>query len=482
MFGLRILAFFLVFASSLFAEERPNILFCIADDWGWPHAGAYGDEGVLTPAFDRVAEQGVLMRYAFVSSPSCTPSRNAILTGRYHWELGPGAQLWSTLPEELETFPHLLEDAGYRIGHYRKSWGPGKLDGKWEKRHPAGPKYQSFEQFLAEGPENQPFAFWLGARDPHRGYREGSGVENGIDLEKVHLFEHFPDHEVVRSDVADYYHEVQRFDRLVGHALDLLDERGVLDNTLVVVTGDHGMPFPRAKSNCYDSGVRVPLAILWKAGAIHRLEPYESFVSLVDLAPTFLEAAGLEPLEVMNGRSLLPVLRGEKDDFNRSYVIFGKERHVPGQEAPDMGGYPTRGIRTERFLYLRNYQPDRWPNGGPNWKRSAIPGVWYGDTDNGPTKTYIIEHKDSDEAHARYWQWNFGKRPAEELYDCELDPGQLTNVIDDPAYKNALLYLKGLMQERQLASGDPRAEGGPPLPDWDNMIYLGRGPRHPDAN
>ena len=205
--------------------QQPNIIFAIADDWGWPHAGVYGDPVVQTPAFDRVAGEGVLFNHAYVSSPSCTPSRNAILTGQYHWRLGTGANLWSTLDPTTPVFPLLLEEAGYQIGHYRKSWGPGKLDG-WEK-HPAGELYeQGFDDFLAKRDDSKPFCFWLGAWDPHRPYETGTGVLSGIDMEKIRLYECFPDDPVVRSDVADYYYEVQRFDTLVMNALRSLEKIG----------------------------------------------------------------------------------------------------------------------------------------------------------------------------------------------------------------------------------------------------------------
>ena len=213
------------------AVQQPNILFAIADDWGWPHAGAYGDPVVQTPAFDRLAREGVLFNHAYISSPSCTPSRNAILTGQYHWRLGPGANLWSTLDPATPVYPLLLEDAGYKIGRFRKSWGPGDIS-NW-KRHPAGHDYtdKGFGAFMAERAENQParpFCFFLGTSDPHRPYDRGSGVRSGINLDEIRLFECFPDHETVRSDVADYYYEVQRFDTLVASAIRILEEYGEL--------------------------------------------------------------------------------------------------------------------------------------------------------------------------------------------------------------------------------------------------------------
>ena len=159
------IALLAVFACSIFASiasadssastnGRPNILFCIADDWGWPHAGAYGDPVVKTPTFDRIAKEGILFEHAYVSSPSCTPSRNAILTGQFHWRLSGGRNLHSVLDTKHKTYPHLLEDAGYFTGHWRKSWGPGKV-ANWmetEKGHPAGDKFKNFDAFLESRP------------------------------------------------------------------------------------------------------------------------------------------------------------------------------------------------------------------------------------------------------------------------------------------------------------------------------------------
>ncbi|MBT7093818.1 MAG: sulfatase-like hydrolase/transferase, partial [Bacteroidetes bacterium] len=235
-----------VFLISCDAEPpRPNILFCIADDWGWPHAGSYGDAVVKTPTFDRLATEGVLFEHAYVSSPSCTPSRNAILTGQYHWRLGQGANLHSTLDVNIPVYPLLLEEAGYFIGHWRKCWGPGKLKpGGYTDTYPGGPAFDGFKDFIDQRPDEQPFCFWLGSSDPHRGYKLNSGRESGMDISAIQVPAFYPDEEVIRSDIADYYFEVQRFDSDCGEAISLLEEIGELENTLILMTGDHGMPFP----------------------------------------------------------------------------------------------------------------------------------------------------------------------------------------------------------------------------------------------
>jgi N-sulfoglucosamine sulfohydrolase len=461
-------------------DRPPNILFAIADDWGWPHAGVYGDPVVQTPAFDRIAREGILFNHAYISSPSCTPSRNAILTGQYHWRLGPGADLWSTLDPATPVYPLLLEDAGYKIGRFRKSWGPGDIS-NW-KRHPAGHDYTEtgFATFMAERTGDQPFCFWLGSADPHRPYEPGTGAQSGMELEKIRLYECFPDNEIVRGDVADYYYEVQRFDTLVAGAIRILEEYGELENTIIVVTGDNGMPFPRCKANNYDSGVRAPLAIRWGSGIKNPGRVLDDFISFTDLAPTFLELAGVEIPLVMTGKSFTNLLRSNEDGFvdreNRSYVLHGKERHVPGQEE-NMGGYPIRAIRTHDYLYIRNFKAERWPAGTPNYKEAYIPYCWLGDCDNGPTKTYMVENREKDEQMAKLWDLAFGKRPPEELYDCRNDPEQLVNVAGDPAYSGIKEELSARLMEQLELTGDPRATGGGD--EFDVVPYLGQGPRHP---
>lgn len=478
--GLLALIPFPCFSPACAAEaKQPNILFAIADDWGWPHAGSLDDEVVKTPTFDRIASEGVLFRQAYVSSPSCTPSRNAILTGQYHWQLDTGASLYGRLPVGTATYPLLLKKAGYHIGHWRKSYGPGNLKG-WDE-HPAGENFgKGFGSFLAARPDGKPFCFWLGASDPHRGYKKGSGEQSGMDLDAIKLFAHFPDTREVRGDVADYYFEVQRFDRDVAAAIKLLEDRGELDNTIVVMTGDHGMPFPRCKSNNYDSGVRVPLAVRWGKNVAKPGRVIDDFVSLIDLAPTFLQIAGVEIPEGVSGKSLASLLQSERDGIvepnRRGFVLHGKERHVPAQEG-DLSGYPVRAIRNHQFLYIRNFQPDRWPAGTPNYQLAGFKNAWLADCDNGPTKTVIDQGRNKDEAGKRFWNLSFGKRPGEELFDCEKDPDQLTNVADDPAYADVKSKLSTQLMEQLAATGDPRADGGGD--HFDKYPYGGGAPSHP---
>ena len=444
-------------------EPPPNILFAIADDWGWPHAGCYGDAVVRTPTCDRLAAEGVRFDAAFVSSPSCTPSRNAVLTGQAFFRLGQGANLWSTLAPEHVTFPDLLAAAGYHVGHWRKAWGPGKWNAAGRETDPAGPSYGSFDAFLDAREKGKPFCFWLGASDPHRPYDEDGGEKAGIDASAVSVPPPFPDHLQVRTDIANYYAEVERFDRDVGMALQKLEELGELDNTLVVMTGDHGWPFPRGKCNVYDLGTRVPLLVRFGEQLVGGTV-VDDPVSLADLAPTFLEITGIDRPDAMTGVSLWPLLRGS-ESARRDHVILGRERHTLAQQG-DNRSYPVRALRTRTHLYIENLRPEDWPAGyeasGPRPFR---------DCDNGPTKSLILEER---EKFADAFRLCFGKRPAVELYDLAKDPWHLHTLADDPEHQALRSELAEQLARERERLGDPR-RAGEVVEDFDRGGYQGRG-------
>lgn len=445
--------------------KLPDILLAIADDWSWPHAGAYGDKVVKTPHVDRLARNGVLFSHAFCAAPSCSPSRAALLTGQYPHRLEEGGNLWGTLPKRFETYPDLLEAAGYAVGFARKGWGPGDVEAGGRSRNPAGAPFGSFESFLKSVPQGQPFCFWFGSQDPHRPYEAGSGAKAGLRPEDVAVPLHLPDLPDVRADLLDYYAEVQRFDRELGEMLALLESAGRLDNTLVVVTSDNGMPFPRAKANLYDAGSRVPLVVHWpaRAGGGRALD---AFVNLADLAPTFLEAAGLKPPpEVMTGRSLLPLLRGEPPDWP-DRVFLERERHAHVRKGNL--GFPARAVRTREFLYVRNLRPDRRPAGDPEHVFSVGP---FGDTDDSPTKRLLLDGR-ADPALSRFFRLAFEKRPAEELYDLRSDPGQIENVAGRPGHADSQAALRASLDRWMSDTADPRAAGDDDR--WDRYPYYGK--------
>jgi N-sulfoglucosamine sulfohydrolase len=427
---------------------RPSILYCLADDWGWPHAGAYGDRVVKTPNFDRLAREGVLFTHAFSASPSCTPSRAAMLTGQAPHRLREGANLWGSLPKDFPVYTDLLQKNGYFVGLSRKGWGPGDYEPGGYSENPAGKTYNNFQNFFSKVPKGKPFCYWFGSHDPHREYVKGSGAKAGLNAANVQVPPWFPDTPEVRNDILDYYFAVQRFDQELGDILQLLEHAGQLENTLLVVTGDNGMPFPRCKANLYDGGTRQPLAVRWGA-KVKGGRTLDDFINLTDLAPTFLEAAGLKPPLQVTGRSFLGLLTGTEQPGTRDVVFVERERHANVRKG-DLG-YPSRAIRTRDFLYIWNLRPDRWPAGDPEkWK--AVDK--FGDCDNGPTKTEILKNPGD-----KLFSLAFGKRPEEELYDLKGDPYQMQNVAADASYTAAKKEMRNRLEKWMTDTKDPRLGG-----------------------
>ena len=446
------------------AITRPNILLALADDWSFPHAGVHGDRTVSTPSFDRIAREGVRFTHAFVASPSCTPSRAALLTGQAVHRLEEGANLYGSLPKSYAVYPDLLEAAGYFVGYSGKGWAPGRFEPGGRTRNPAGPLFKSFDDFFEHRAPGQPFYFWFGSHDPHRPYERGSGVKSGLKAESVHVPSYLPDAADVRLDLLDYYFAVQRFDRDLGHIIQTLERAGELDNTIVIVTSDNGMPFPRAKANVYDGGTRVPLAIRWK-GVADPGSMNESFVSLTDLAPNMLDIAGLKPLEAMTGRSLLPLLRREPQP-GRDRVFLERERHANVRQGNL--SYPIRAIRTKDYLYIRNFRPDRWPAGDPQMYFAVGP---FGDIDGGPAKSLLLDRR-TDPAIVSFFQLATAKRPAEELYDLQHDPDQLVNVAGQAVHRDTQTRLRAELERWLRETGDPRSTVDDDR--WDRFPYYGQ--------
>ncbi len=500
----------------LLADERPNIVFAFADDWG-RYASAYAklepggpSDIVRTPNFDRVASEGVLFRNAFVNAPSCTPCRSSLLSGQHFWRTNRAAILQGAIWDgSIPAYPLMLQKAGYHIGFTYKVWSPGSpadapygaAANRFAKR---GGQFNGFSQFLKRNKEksiqvskgklldiargnfkdflaarenDEPLCYWFGPTNVHRKWIKGSGKQywdlDPNDL-KGKLPPFLPDVHEVRQDFADYLGEVMAFDAGLGVIIEELEKLDELENTILVVSGDHGAPgFPRGKCNLYDFGVAVPLAIRWgskvKAGRV-----VDDFVCLPDLAPTFLEAGGVKPPAVMTGNSLLPVLLSGKSglvDPKRDHVVVGRERHVAAARNDNLP-YPQRAIRTKDFLYIHNFEPDRWPMGtGPGHGKPTgeMPSfeqlqkntfAAYGDLDASPTKAYIMSrHKDP--AMEKFVDFTVGRRPREELYDLKSDPHQINNVAANETYSEALKQLRERLMNTLKETGDPRVSEDP---------------------
>ncbi len=504
-------------------SPRPNILFCFADDWG-RYASAYAatdrrpsiNEVVKTPNLDRVAKDGVIFRNAFVGSPSCTPCRSALLSGRYFYRTGLGAILNGAVwDSSIPSWPLLLRDAGYHIGKAYKVWSPGTpadapYGGQAYAFQKGGNEFNNFSEnvtmavqsgapveeakkkllaqvrenfaaFLAARPADQPFCYWFGPTNTHRMWVKGSGKALwGIEPEalKGKLPPFLPDVPEVREDVADYLGEVQAWDAGVGAMLRQLEEAGQLANTLIVISGDHGMPgMPHGKCNLYDFGTGVGL--LAAGPGIKGGRVVDDLVWLPDLAATFLEAAGVKAPEGMNARSLLSVLRSEKSgqvDPARNWVLTGRERHVSTAREGNLP-YPQRALRTPEYLYIRNFMPDRWPLGSPKGvtdtetppaqELETVTYAAFPDMDASPTKAWLIAHR-NEPAWRRYYDFAFAKRPAEELYHLASDPDQVRNVADDAAHGKAKTELAERLLKIMRETQDPRLEDA-----FDRAPYVG---------
>jgi uncharacterized sulfatase len=385
------------------------------------------------------------------------------------------------MPPDLPLYPHLLEDAGYFTGYTGKGWAPGNWQADGLERNPCGREFNSrkhtsavppridvrdyaanFGDFLSAKPVDASFCFWFGSTEPHRLYDTGRGVRSGRNLSDVEVPAFLPDVAEIRSDLLDYYLEIEWFDQQLAKVLGILDSSGEADNTIVVVTSDNGMPFPRAKVNLYDWGTHMPLAIRWPA-RIRGGRTLDDLVSHVDFAPTFLEAAGVPAPAGTAGRSLLPLLVSDRRDNTRDAVFTAMERHTMCR--PDGETYPMRAIRTAQYLYIRNFAPDRWPTGGPEFISSNK--TIHGDIDGAPTKDFLLQESTRIKFPEQH-RLCLGKRPAEELYDVAADPAQIMNLATDPARAADLRQFRSRLETHLRETGDPRVQGSDP---WQAYTY-----------
>jgi arylsulfatase A-like enzyme len=478
--GFAAICFAAVTARTLPAAEaedaRPNILFAIADDASYLHMGAYGCTWVTTPGFDRVARQGLLFTHAYTPNAKCAPSRASILTGRNSWQLEEAANHWCFFPAKFKVYTETLAENGYQIGMTGKGWAPGiAKDADGKTRQLAGTPFQkrttrppaggisnrdyaaNFQDFLDSVDRDQPWCFWYGGHEPHRGYEYGSGIaKGGKDVADIqHVPEFWPDNETVRTDMLDYAYEIEYFDKHLAHMLAALEERGELDNTLVVVTADNGMPFPRIKGQKYEMSNHLPLAIMWPAGITNPGRTIDDYGSFIDFAPTFVELAGVEwsqsGMQPSPGRSLTDIFASDRSGVvspARDHILIGKERHDVGR--PHDWGFPVRGIVRDGMLYLRNFEPTRWPAGNPE--------TGYLNSDGSPTKTVILDGR-TDPQTEHFWRWSFAKRPSEELYNVVRDPLCLHNLAGQAEYEAVQAELREQAFAELKAQDDPRMFG-----------------------
>lgn len=443
------------------ADTRPNFVFITTDDQSWAHTSRAGYPLVKTPNFDQLAQEGVYFSHAYVTAPSCTTSRGGMLSGQHAWMTRSAAILGGVWPADLVSYQDILAEHGYVTGYTGKGYGPGGLAAGRLGKDPAGKPYNSIfmnprddawtvwdlnanlQQFLKEKPAGQPFSFWIGSFEPHRPYVKPDPSRFAGHDPATFLPGFLPDIPPIRENLSSYLIEIEKFDRDLGTILQTLRDAGQLDNTIVIVTSDNGMDLPRAKTQNYEYGVRVPFAVRWGKGITTPGRQVDDMVSLVDIAPTFLNAAGIPVPDTMVGKSLLPLLasgKGGQVDPKRTAVFSAYERHSAWRK-DDQQTYPRRAIHTARYAYIRNYAPDRWPAGFPPVFAEATQ-EWLWDSQAG-------KHVEP------YYSLATAKRPREELYDLQSDPFQLLNIADQPAMREIKRDLAAQLDRELVRTKDP---------------------------
>lgn len=437
--------------AALSAEPPPNILLILSDDHSAPHVGCYGNPDIKTPNLDKLASEGIRFDRAYVACPQCVPSRAAIMTGRSPVRIAM-TRFSAPLPADVVTYPELLRANGYYTGVAGRSY---HLDGAI--RAPAGQAIltkhnlatfarrldyvkmgggnarglEQFREFLDGVPKDKPFFLQLCSNDPHRPL-DRNAIPQPHDPARIKLPAHYPDTPAVREDFARYYDEISRFDGFVGDVLAELDKRGLSRNTLVAFMGDNGSAQLRGKGTLYEFGIHVPLLARWP-GVIQPKSASDALISGEDLAPTFLQAAGVTPPKEMTGRSFLPLLKGEPYD-GRQYVF--SERGAHGSGLPESSAAFDLGRcvvgKRHKLIYTAT------------WQIPYTPVDFAGDAFWKELQQMHAEGKLSSELSRVYFS---PTRPMLELYDLQNDPREFENLIGRPETREIERELKQALAE-----------------------------------
>lgn len=419
-------------AASDTTAAPPNIVVFIADDAGWNDSGAYGNTAIETPHIDRLAAEGLKVERAFLTIAQCSPSRISILTGLYPHQSG-AEDLHMPLPEDRRIVPSYLQEAGYFTGHMKKThYGEhANAQFNWYDAVEARGFAEAMGDFLNEA-GRRPFFLWVGFSDPHRAYGEAPEVHEAAEVR--HVPAQLVDDAATRADLARYYDEIARMDGNIGQMLDTLAARGLRENTLVVYLSDNGMPFPRAKGTAYDAGIRTPLVFSWPA-VIDSGAVYDSgLVSALDLAPTWLDLAGVAVPDQMEGESLRGLLVSPGSHEGRAYVFAERNWHDCDEHI--------RAVRTERYKLIRNEA------------YTALPLCTAADIGGSPSWHSLLRLKEEGKLTPEQRRLFEAPRARVELYDLEEDPGEFVNLASDPAHSEVLRELATVLETWMEETGD----------------------------
>jgi N-sulfoglucosamine sulfohydrolase len=423
-----------------FEQARPNFVLFIADDVSFDDIGCYGNKVVKTPNIDKLAREGVRFTNAFLTASSCSPSRCSIISGKYPHCNG-AAELHTPLPLNEIPFPLLLKEKNYFTAQAVKfHMGPSVhrafdryTDGNGYDNGDGGEN--NWVKFLKEKPKEKPFFLWLASHDAHRPWGADT-FKITHDPAKVIIPPYLADTPETRQDIASYYNEIGRFDYYIGKVREELEKQGVLDNTLIIVIGDNGKPFPRCKTRVYDSGMQTPFVVFWPKGIKSKGIQSASLISSIDIAPTILELAGNTAPKEYQGKSFAPLLQNPKAEIRTS--VFS-EHNWHDYEALE------RMIRTKDYLYLINARPNL-TNCGP------------ADSKTSPAQAALNHLRDLGKLTAAQADVFIAPRPAEELFDVRNDPEQLLNLASVPQYQKKLAEMRGLLDKWRLETGDSTPE------------------------
>jgi arylsulfatase A-like enzyme len=405
-------AFSLLLCAHSVLADRPNLLLIIADDISVDDLGCYGNTFARTPHLDALAANGRRFDQAFLTASSCSPSRSSIITGRYSHNNGKASELHQPIAPNLAWFPELLREAGYYtclLGKHHMTVDAEKgahnprpvpfdlVDASKALGNSGG--HAAWRWALAERPKNKPFFGWFASNDAHREWESDREWDAGLygpmhSPDKVIVPPFLVDDEATRNDLASYYNEVTRFDYFVGEAVLELKKQKIFDNTLIFVLADNGRPFPRAKTRLHDSGMKTYLIAHWPKTIRSPGSPTSSLASVIDLAPTYLEAAGIPKPESFQGMSLIPILQDSKA-IVRKHAFSEHNWH-------DYAAHG-RAIRSEGFLYIRNNRPME---------------PWQGPADSvrSPSHLSLLSLKKKGSLSPAQGDVFLAPRPSEELY------------------------------------------------------------------